>query len=741
MKGISFWRIAVIAVAVVLLLPLAPSALSDADPDEREPDVTYYRYTIKFINTSTDSLYQRWDFGDGTVLDGRWEAYRQQYSDGLLEGDALAGFEAYLGVLADNGGSRYNPIHTFASAGLYEVSIESYNPRGYINMDSETPLAYDGFYNSDDEGYDGGLMSGSEDPSVRGSYDRYSRLVAVMGHPVITFDSNGGSAVEPITVENGASYMPALRPEDPVWEGHAFLGWYADEGLTREYDWAQEVTAPMTRYAKWQGPAEYDHTITYKDGDRTVGEQTVTDHSPGASEVVLQPPTGLSKAYHALSGWSIGGVVYSAGDSVSVPVEGLVLQAYWTEKTLMIQPVGVVSVVAGSEARFSVSASSDPEGADISLALKAPLPQGLSASISGSEVTVVPQSAGVVTLTVTASAEDYRGAEISVRLSVEPRSYDHTVIYKDGLYELGRQSVLDSGPGAAEVVLTAPETAVKDGYVLLGWKDSAGAMHREGERLSVPAEGIALSAVWVADHATISLAPVSVPAGSTRTVSVAFDPDIVPTGYADEFWESFSASAAVSPQGGLSVSTSGGVLALRAVQQGDYAVTVTIEGPEGFQAATGTLLVSVAAPAPAVDHEVVYMDGDEAAGAQNVRSPDESASVVLRPPTDLAREGKRLLGWSADPDAEEADPRYEAGKAVQVPSSGLTLYAVWGDGEESDGAFDWVPWVVLAIGLILLLVGLWMCMCLWYVLPGLALVVLAAVDIAGVWDVFGWLLP
>ncbi len=732
----SFWRIAAVLLAAVLLIPLVPAALSDADGDAQEPDATYYRYTIKFINTSTDSLYQRWDFGDGTVLDSRWEAYRDAYNDGLLEGDALEGFEAYLEVLEDNGGSRYNPIHTFGEVGVYEVSLESYNPRGYINPDSETPLAYDGFYNSDDAGYDGGLMSGSEDASVRGSYDRYTRLVAVMGHPTITLDTGDGPEMEPIVVENGASYLPALRPDDPVWEGHTFLGWYSDEGMTQEYDWMQDVTVPITLYAKWQGPAEYDHVITFKDGDLTVGEQSVTDHNPGATEVALQPPTGLAKAYHVLQGWSIGGHVYSAGETVQVPVEGLVLQAYWAEKTLMVQPVSAVSAVAGSEARFSVSVSSDPAGAEVIVAVKGPLPQGMSVRVIGNEVVFTSQSAGTFTLTVAASADDYRASEISVRVNVEPRSVDHTIIYKDGLSELGRQSIVGTNPGEAEMALRAPENVSKEGYVLLGWRDPAGGLHREGDVLAVPESGTVLSAVWVPDHAAVSVADVSVSAGGTRTVPVAFDPDVVPAGLLTEFWRSFSATASVSPLGGLLASVSGGTLTIYAPNVGTYDVTVTVTGPEGFSPATGSFRVTVSAPVGETEHNVVFFDGDVAKKVQGVSSADESVAVVLAPPV-LTKDDKALLGWSADPDAEQADARYAAGKTVQVTGSGLALYAVWGD-DEGSGSFDWAPWVLLAIGILLLIAGLWWCPCLWYAIPGLAVIVLAVVDIAGLVDVFGW---
>ena len=43
----------------------------------------------------------------------------------------------------------------------------------------------------------------------------------------VTFDSNGGSDVTPKTQEVMCESF-ATKPDDPVWAGHAFLGWYED---------------------------------------------------------------------------------------------------------------------------------------------------------------------------------------------------------------------------------------------------------------------------------------------------------------------------------------------------------------------------------------------------------------------------------------------------------------------------------------------------------------------------------
>lgn len=65
----------------------------------------------------------------------------------------------------------------------------------------------------------------------------------------VTFNSNGGSEVAAQTVEEG---MTAVEPEAPTLDGYTFVGWYADEELTQEYNFAAAVTADITLYAKWE---------------------------------------------------------------------------------------------------------------------------------------------------------------------------------------------------------------------------------------------------------------------------------------------------------------------------------------------------------------------------------------------------------------------------------------------------------------------------------------------------------
>ena len=73
----------------------------------------------------------------------------------------------------------------------------------------------------------------------------------------VTFETNGGSVIEPVKVITGT---PVEEPANPVKpegkkqyskENYAFAGWYTDPELTKAYNFYLPVTDDLTLYAKW----------------------------------------------------------------------------------------------------------------------------------------------------------------------------------------------------------------------------------------------------------------------------------------------------------------------------------------------------------------------------------------------------------------------------------------------------------------------------------------------------------
>lgn len=100
----------------------------------------------------------------------------------------------------------------------------------------------------------------------------------------VTFDSNGGSTVAAMTVNENEKIT---QPANPTLLGSAFAGWYADVDLTDAWDFDSDVvTADLTLYAKWSQAivtfsgvddvtVEFDSDFDLLDGVSAVGNDGV----------------------------------------------------------------------------------------------------------------------------------------------------------------------------------------------------------------------------------------------------------------------------------------------------------------------------------------------------------------------------------------------------------------------------------------------------------------------------------
>ena len=116
--------------------------------------------------------------------------------------------------------------------------------------------------------------------------------VEIMGFPVISFDSKGGSSVAPI--EQTAYNVEAVKPADPTKAGFYFDGWYTTDSFNFAYDWSQGVKSSFTLYAKWT----QIFTLTFNSNDGSaVADVKVLD---GAKAVKPADPTKENKTF---AGW------------------------------------------------------------------------------------------------------------------------------------------------------------------------------------------------------------------------------------------------------------------------------------------------------------------------------------------------------------------------------------------------------------------------------------------------------
>jgi uncharacterized repeat protein (TIGR02543 family) len=86
----------------------------------------------------------------------------------------------------------------------------------------------------------------------------------------ITFNSNGGSAVAPLTVNAGSV---ASKPADPSKSGYAFAGWFEQDSLVSPFNWSAAVTSDWTLYANWSNGSS-----------SSTSSSSSTTSQPGTSE-------------------------------------------------------------------------------------------------------------------------------------------------------------------------------------------------------------------------------------------------------------------------------------------------------------------------------------------------------------------------------------------------------------------------------------------------------------------------
>lgn len=143
----------------------------------------------------------------------------------------------------------------------------------------------------------------------------------------VTFDSQGGSAVEAQQVEKGKL---AERPADPTREADAegswsFEGWVTEANGSTEFDFSKPITADVKVFAKWTRQVVVSFNTKTA---ATVASQTV---EPGAQ--VAEPAAPTREGFR-FGGWftTKRGLTWLEPEAVKFPLvanKSVTLHAYW----------------------------------------------------------------------------------------------------------------------------------------------------------------------------------------------------------------------------------------------------------------------------------------------------------------------------------------------------------------------------------------------------------------------------
>ncbi|MCX5775226.1 MAG: InlB B-repeat-containing protein [Firmicutes bacterium] len=134
----------------------------------------------------------------------------------------------------------------------------------------------------------------------------------------ITFNSNGGSDVSPITQ---AFNSVVSEPVPPTKTGFSFIGWFTNEALTNAYVFSTMPAENLTLFAKW---VINQYTITFA----VDGGSSVTAITQNYDTTVIAPENP-SKLGFIFTGWYIDNQYSALYSFDKMPSENITVYAKW----------------------------------------------------------------------------------------------------------------------------------------------------------------------------------------------------------------------------------------------------------------------------------------------------------------------------------------------------------------------------------------------------------------------------
>jgi uncharacterized repeat protein (TIGR02543 family) len=186
------------------------------------PTRSGYTFAGWYSNAALTTL---WDFNTSTVT-GNITLYAKWIAEGAT---------TYTVTFNSNGGSAVSPQAVATGGKVAAVAPPTrsgYTFAGWYSNAAFTTL------------WDFGAST------VTGNITLYAKWIAVGATTyTVTFNTNGGSAVSPQTVEAGGR-VAVVTP--PTRSGYIFDGWYSNASLTFTWNFNTTVTGNTTLYARWR---------------------------------------------------------------------------------------------------------------------------------------------------------------------------------------------------------------------------------------------------------------------------------------------------------------------------------------------------------------------------------------------------------------------------------------------------------------------------------------------------------
>ena len=152
----------------------------------------------------------------------------------------------------------------------------------------------------------------------------------------ITFESNGGGYVSPMTISAG-SVIGAGIPT-PRREGYLFDGWYTDKNCTYQFDYMNiKINQNLTLYAGWE-KYDTDHTVTFvTNGGTSMSPVKV----PDGGTLNQRGLEGTVRSGYTFGGWYRDNGFYNEYSYGEPIYSDLTLYAYWIQDAPETVPVQI----------------------------------------------------------------------------------------------------------------------------------------------------------------------------------------------------------------------------------------------------------------------------------------------------------------------------------------------------------------------------------------------------------------
>lgn len=162
--------------------------------------------------------------------------------------------------------------------------------------------------------------------------------VRVIQRYTLSVNPNNGESVNRIPNIVHGNLLLRYKPQDPVWEGYTFIGWYSDAYLTQKFDFATPIIKDTTIYAKWE---EYKPLITFvcldKNGATLLASQAAIDSFKIDYNTTIKEPANISAENYDLVGFYADRQMLEQFDFNKKITQDTTLYAKWTPKKYTVR--------------------------------------------------------------------------------------------------------------------------------------------------------------------------------------------------------------------------------------------------------------------------------------------------------------------------------------------------------------------------------------------------------------------